>query len=413
MKKSRLCLFAFRPEHYREMEAYLQDMSQQGWRLKWCRGILAGFEQEAGEPVRYAVDPYAMTSLIHFRRYPGSRLYERMQEGWTGAGRSKGCQILRTTNTSLQSPVPAEDQTSLIRNTCRLASLLIVLFILGMGGFLLSKPAVVYTLILTNLYLVVAAIAAFLLVYHACNLLLLLLPERSPSNPRLCKRYLLHSGILLLLLLAAVLLMLGGRNDMMIYLLLPILVIIIGSIALKILSHHVDSHKLFPAVVFMGVVLFGLIIFANTRLSASSTQWTAQRQEELLAHADSLPVLHLADFGDTSEMQNAVQTNQSLLGSNLLYAEESETGYVFTNYTTTRSVFLAEQIFQHLYQQAQADFGEVFVEKTAGDLTYYALENANTYLLQRNAAVYFCTFPSEAEPEEMFQLLFARETPSA
>ncbi|MEI3363160.1 MAG: DUF2812 domain-containing protein [Oscillospiraceae bacterium] len=130
------------------MEAYLQDMSQQGWRLKWCRGILAGFEQEAGEPVRYAVDPYAMTSLIHFRRYPGSRLYERMQEGWTGAGRSKGCQILRTTNTSLQSPVPAEDQTSLIRNTCRLASLLIVLFILGMGGFLLSKPAVVYTLIL-------------------------------------------------------------------------------------------------------------------------------------------------------------------------------------------------------------------------------------------------------------------------
>ena len=124
-------------------------------------------------------------------------------------------------------------------------------------------------------------------------------------------------------------------------------------------------------------------------------------------------MLHLADFGDTSEMQNAVQTNQSLLGSNLLYAEESETGYVFTNYTTTRSVFLAEQIFQYLYQQAQADFGEVFVEKTAGDLTYYALENANTYLLQRNAAVYFCTFPSEAEPEEMFQLLFARETPSA
>ena len=50
-------------------------------------------------------------------------------------------------------------------------------------------------------------------------------------------------------------------------------------------------------------------------------------------------MLHLADFGDTSEMQNAVQTNQSLLGSNLLYAEESETGYVFTNYTTTRSVF--------------------------------------------------------------------------
>ena len=65
MKKSRLCLFAFRPEHYREMEAYQQDMSQQGWRLKWCRGILAGFEQEAGEPVRYAVDPFALTALIH------------------------------------------------------------------------------------------------------------------------------------------------------------------------------------------------------------------------------------------------------------------------------------------------------------------------------------------------------------
>ena len=75
--------------------------------------------------------------------------------------------------------------------------------------------------------------------------------------------------------------------------------------------------------------------------------------------------------------------------------------------------YAGQQMMNQFYQQAQADFGEVFVEKTAGDLTYYALENANTYLLQRNAAVYFCTFPSEAEPEEMFQLLFARETPSA
>lgn len=330
-----------------------------------------------------------------------------------GPGRSKGCQILRTTNTSLQSPVPAEDQTSLIRNTCRLASLLIVLFILGMGGFLLSKPAVVYTLILTNLYLVVAAIAAFLLVYHACNLLLLLLPERSPSNPRLCKRYLLHSGILLLLLLAAVLLMLGGRNDMMIYLLLPILVIIIGSIALKILSHHVDSHKLFPAVVFMGVVLFGLIIFTNTRLSASSTQWTAQRQEELLAHADSLRCCTWRTLEIPLRCRMPYRPT-NLSWAAICYTQRNLRLAMFSPITPQPAAFfLAEQIFQYLYQQAQADFGEVFVEKTAGDLTYYALENANTYLLQRNAAVYFCTFPSEAEPEEMFQLLFARETPSA
>ena len=393
------------------MEAYLQDMARQGWYLKWCKSVFAGFEQRDDPPARYAVDPYAMTSLTHLRKYPRARLDECIKAGWIPVGRSKGCQILSAKEPDAKSPVPEQDLRPLIRSTRRLGSLLVALLIFALGWFLLNQPAVAYTVILTNLYLIMGAIAAFLMLFHAFNFLVLLLPLPSAprGNLRLCKRYLFRSGMLWLLLLAAIGIMLGGRNDMMMYLLLPILVIVVGSVALKVLSNYVNPSRLGPVIVVMGIILFALIIFANRGLRASSSQWTSQEQSELLANADQLPVLHLADFGDSTEMQNAVQTNRSLLGDNLLYAEQSETGYVFTNYTVTRTPFLADVIFRYLYLQGQEDFQESFEEVTADGLTYYALENANTYLLQQGTDVYFCTFPSEADPAEMFQLLFSRE----
>ena len=170
-----------------------------------------------------------------------------------------------------------------------------------------------------------------------------------------------------------------------------------------------DSSRLGPAVLVISLLLVVLVIAGNRAMSASNAQWATQQQEVLLDSADQLPVLHLADFGDTSQAQNAVQTNRSILGDNLLYAEQSETGYVFTNYTVTRASFLSDIIFRYLYLQGPEDFGEPYVEVTEDGLTYYALEEANTYLLRRGDAVYFCTFPSEADPAEMFQLLFSRE----
>ena len=393
------------------MEAYLQDMASQGWYLKWCKSVLAGFERRDDPPAQYAVDPLAVTAPNHLRRYPRVRLDACLKAGWIPVGKSKGCQILSAKSPDAQHPVPDQELRPQIRNTCRLGSLLVVLLLLGLGYFLLRQPAVAYTVVLTNLYLVIGVIAAFLMLYHAVNFLVLLIPmpDKPRSNPRLCKRYLFRSAMLLFLLLAAIVVMLGGRNDMMMYLLLPILAIVVGVVVLKVLSKRVDASRLGPAVIVISLVLFGLMIFGNRAMSASNTQWASQRQEVLLENAGQLPVLHLSDFGDTSEAHNAVQVNQSVLGENLLYAEQSETGYVFTNYTETRAPFLSDIIFRYLYLQGQTDFGESFVEKTEDGVTYYALETANTYLLQQDTSVYFCTFPSEADPAEMFQLLFSRE----
>ena len=76
------------------MEEYLQQQADQGWKLRWCRGMLAGFGPREEETLRYAVDPHAATGLSYLRRYPKRRLQERMKEGWFSAGSSRGCQIL-------------------------------------------------------------------------------------------------------------------------------------------------------------------------------------------------------------------------------------------------------------------------------------------------------------------------------
>ena len=151
-----------------------------------------------------------------------------------------------------------------------------------------------------------------------------------------------------------------------------------------------------------------MIILLNGRMSQANNQWSSQRQEELLAHADRLPVLRLADFEDGGDARSAVQTKQSLLGENLLYAEESETGYVFTNYTVTRSPVLAERIFRYLYQQAQVDFDESFVETQANGRTLYVLEKARTALFLDGGNVYYFTVPQGGDLAESAAILLER-----
>lgn len=408
MKRSKVCLFAFRPEHYRQMEDYLNQMASEGWKLRWCRGVLAGFVPLEG-PLRYVVDPHAVTTLACLRRYPKSRLQERMREGWYAAGRSKGCQILATEDPDLGSPLPERNLEPLVRSTCRLASLIWVLALAAALAWLLRSSAVVYSVILTNLYLVLGALAVFLLAYHGVNALLLTLPPREPRRPRLCGRYLVHSALLPVCLLAAIALELGDRGDMLFYLLIPIGVLLAAGLVLRSMAGaRRDTSRLLPVVGLVSVVLFGMILFLNGRMSDANAAWSAQQRETLLARAGELPVLRLSDFGDTGERQQAVRTNRSLLADNLLYAEESEAGYVFTNCTVARGEFLAEQIFRYLYQQAQRDNGEAFTPQAAGGRTLYVLREANACLLREGNLVYYFTIPQGEDLTACAGLLLGR-----
>ena len=40
------------------MEAYLQDMASQGWYLKWCKSVLAGFERRDDPPLSTRWTPW-------------------------------------------------------------------------------------------------------------------------------------------------------------------------------------------------------------------------------------------------------------------------------------------------------------------------------------------------------------------
>ena len=208
------------------MEGFLNKMMASGWKLKWCRGIFAGFEP-ADRDLRYGVDPEAMTSLAYFRRLPKRKLKERMAEGWHAVARSKGCQIYATVKPDAPPLTPSQDMGPLVKNTCRLASLIWILVLAAGGLWLFKQKAIVYSLVLTNLYLVLTLLGVGLLVYHIVNAILLSLPGSPPANPRVCKRYVGHSVMLLLLLLLAIALEMGGRNDMLLYLAIPIVVIVV------------------------------------------------------------------------------------------------------------------------------------------------------------------------------------------
>lgn len=396
MKKSKICLFAFRPESYRQMEDYLNDMLEDGWRLRWCRGILAGFEPviEEEEGLRYVVDPEAATSLIYLRRYPKNRMNTLMRQGWYSVAKSKGCQILATVEPDLKSPVPSQDQAPLIKNTCRLASMIWVLLLVAAGMWISAKKAAVYSLILTNLYLVLALLAAGLVIYHAVNAILLTISKKEPDNHRVCKRYLIHTGMLIFLILAGTVLEMGGRNDMLLYLAIPIAVIFVAIVLLQMnTGTRRNINRLSLIVGGISLLLFALIVTLNNRMSQANADWSTKQQEILLEQAYELPVLHLSDFGDQSEPQQAVQTNSSILGDNLLYAEESDAGYIFTNYTTMKHSLLAEPIFDYLYQQAQVDFNETFEINTSLGQDIYILEDAHTGLFRDETTVCLFTVP--------------------
>ena len=412
MKKSRVCWFAFRPEQYHEMEEYLNDMLAEGWRLRWCRGILAGFEPalEEEKNLRYVVDPEGATSLIYLRRYPKNRLNGLLRMGWYGVAKCKGCQILATVDPELVSPVPNQDQTPLIKNTCRLASLLWILLLIVAVMWISTKKAVVYSLVLTNIYLVLGLLAAFMLVYHAANAIILTVSKKEPDNPRICKRYLIHTGMLILLILVGTILEVGGRNDILLYMSIPIVIIALAIILLQVnTGTRRNINRLSLIVGAISLVMCVLVVVLNNRMSDANAEWTAKQQETLLAQVDQLPVLRLSDLGDQSEPQQAVQTNSSILGDNLLYAEESDAGYIFTNYTTMRSPALAKPIFNYLYQQAQVDFNETFEIDTSLGIELHVLKDTHSGLFQEGNTVCLFTVPEGTDVLAAAQILLEKD----
>ena len=259
--------------------------------------------------------------------------------------------------------------------------------------------------------LVLGLLGAGLLVYLLVNALLLTLSKKDPENPRVCKRYLVHSLMLLAALLLAIALEMGGRNDMLLYLAIPIVVIGVGIILLQALSgSEKNSNRMFVVVAVISVLMFGMIIFLNGRMSKANADWSSQQQETLLAQVEQLPVLQLSDFGTQGEPQQAVQTNSSVLGDNLLYAEESDAGYIFTNYTTMRSPALAKPIFDYLYQQAQVDFNETFEIDTSLGQEIHILKQANSCLFQDGATVCLFTVPDGMDLIAGAEMLLNQDT---
>lgn len=414
MKPSCIKFFSFRPENHTEMKQYLEDMLKDGWRLKWCKSFFAGFERTENKNLRYIVDPYAVTSIANLKKFPKFRLNDYMENGWYAITKSKGCCILCTDDTEAEIPELESGMEKKIQNTCKIGSILLSILILALMIKAFTVSAIVYAVLLTDIYILLVGILGFLVVFNLINAVMILGNQSSDTNkPQgMSKRYILHDIGLLCFILIGILLQARQQPSMVIYLMLPIIVIILGTMIMIKMSRGTKSardsnKKLIPIACVLGVALLVLIPFSLNRLKAGGMTDTNARQDLLLAQSDELPVMHLSDFFPNDAVEKAVKENASILGTNMLYAEETDELSVFTNYTVMKNTKYASRIFYYLYGQAQIDSQENFVEKEYNGITYYELEKASTYLLQQDKAVYFCTVPEGIENEKVLDKLVA------
>ncbi len=192
MKQTCIKTFSFRPEEFRQMEQYLNDMLEKGWRLRWCKGTLAGFERTDKRELHYTVDPYAVSSIANFRRFPKFRLNEYMENGWYAVGKSKGCYIFCSDNPNPEIPDLDEGLRESVIKTSYIGSLIfsIILSIILLKS--ISTPAILYSILLTDIYIVLTGLVLFLILYHILNIIFLLAKKNQPSSTNGCKRYIIH-----------------------------------------------------------------------------------------------------------------------------------------------------------------------------------------------------------------------------
>ncbi|WP_352399350.1 DUF2812 domain-containing protein [Anaerotignum sp.] len=412
MKQACIKIFSFRPEDFRQMEQYLNKMLEQGWRLRWCKGTLAGFERTDNKDLHYTVDPYAVSSPSNFRRFPKFRLNEYMENGWYAIGKSKGCYVFCSDNPNPQMPDLDEDLRENVIKTSYIGSVILAIILSIILIKSISTPAILYSILLTDIYIVLTGLVLFLILYHVMNIIFLLATKKQSDPRQGCIRYIVHDVMIFIFLILALFLQARHESSMMNYLLLPILVVVIGSIILIIVSKKTKSaqesnKRLIPVICVMSLILFILIPLSVHRLQEKSSENKKIRAEELLTEVELLPVAHLSDFVSVPSVKNAIKENKSILGDNLLYAEEYEDLSVFTNRTEMKSDFFAKPIFNYLFTQTQKEQNQSFEENTFHGITYYSLKTANTILWRDGTVVYLCTAPSSVPEEMVLDLLLS------
>ncbi len=403
--------FSFRPEQYQAMGEYLNDMAEQGYQLRWCKGLFAAFQKKQTPYLRYVIDPYALSSILRFRHFPKSRMQEYMENGWYAVSRSRGCYIFCTDDPEVEVPFLEEGLEMQVQKTCRNGSfiLFVLLFLLFLKCIL--TPAVLYTMLLSNFYLLLGGFACFLVGYHLINWLILL-SSASGRNKRekMCFRYLIHAAAWFLFLITAILTEAKGQDGMLFYMMLPIGIVMAGTIAMFLFTKEsadakTNNRRLVPIIIAIGALLLITIPFSAQKLQVKAAVSSENNQTDLLSQKQELPVLHLSDFSDITEAETSVREYKSVLGRNLLYTEKADDRFVFTNYSEMKNTFLADQIFQYLYIQVPRDYQSDFQLCTYNGYDYYALKEKNIYLMQKDNQVVFCVLPEDASVESVFTLL--------
>lgn len=410
MNKTCIKLFSFPPEAYHQMEHYFNEMLQKGWRLRWCKGILAGFEANEDKNLRYIVDPYAASSILNLRKFPKYRLNEYMENGWYAAGKSKGCYIFCSDNSNPEVPDLEEDMEKSVIKTSYLGSLILLILLTLVLIKVLTTPAVLYSILLTDVYIILTGLILFLIFYHIGNVFLQLKPKEYSLDHKFFMRYIIHDTMLFMFLISAIFLQVRHDSSMLRYLLLPILVVIIGSVTLIVVSKGTknaqeSNKRLIPVICVIGLILFILIPFSVHRLQENVSENEKKQTETLLTQSYLLPVAHLNDFLSVPHVKNAMKENNSILGNNILYAEEFDDLAVFTNRTEMKTSALAKPIFNYLFIQIQKEQQGAFEENHFNDITYYSLKNPNTILYQDENIVYLCTTPSGISKERVLEVL--------
>ncbi|NCC16398.1 MAG: DUF2812 domain-containing protein [Clostridia bacterium] len=411
MNQTCIKIFSFRPEDYRKTENFLNQMLQKGWRLRWCKGTLAGFVRTENKNLHYIVDPYAVSSIFNLRKFPKSRLNEYMENGWYAIGKSKGCYIFCSDNTNPKIPDLEEGLEESVKKTCFIASLVLAAILTIVLIKLFTTPAILYCILLTDIYIVLTGVIVFLIIYHIINAILLK-QSKNRSVYIDSKRYLIHDAMIFIFFILAILLQARNQSSILSYLLLPILVVAIGSIVLITVSKRSktpqeNNKRLIPVICVMGLILFILIPLSVHRLQENSMMNEKKEADQLLTKSYLLPVAHLNDFVSVTGFKNAIKENNSILGNNMIYAEELQDLSIFTNRTKMKSNMLAKPIFNYLFIQTQKEQNEYFKQNSLYGITYYSLENTNIILYQNNNIVYLCTPPAGVSKQQVLELLLS------
>ncbi len=430
MKNSCIKNFSFLPSDFDCMHAYLDEMLEKGWRLKWVRAGFAGFVKNELEHVHYVVEPYPNMNVMTIRRMPKTWLSFYTDNSWYFVGKSRGNFIYFTDR---KDPKPPSQTSSMVKNDSkqkvisaemtRNAALLVVLAFLTFQ--LLSSAKFMYAFVLTNLFqylsvilAVLAASAVGAILLYALEIVRLSAGTFRADPAGGLKRGLLYhirNGVILALLLLFFLLETADTPQLLIYLALPVIALIIGGAVIAAAAAKAGdgntSKKIMPFAYAFGAVAVVLLMFSMTRIQAVNTAAKAAAAEASLEKADSLPLLRYTDFF-SGEYKARSRENNSYLGKNYLYQEEdaSREHIVFTNYTVMNSRSGARRIFTYLYDQAQTDYMgsfEPFVpsgnEAVPGDAEIWKIHDKNAFLIRRDNSVILATVSDSADPEAVGQ----------